>query len=122
MVALCFSTYRGTSIHGIVRGLTVKLAGTQWQVHQRSLSPDDLKKLGAPAILEVGLQDGLPADQRYITEWGWIPGVNHTAVLFDVLPDGYMDIGDPSTGRERWSPKALDVLWRGTAITLEKRP
>ena len=121
MVDLCFSTWRGTSLHGIVRGLAVKLEGTDWRVRARKMPADELADLEAPAILEVGLQDGLPTDERYITEWGWIPGVVHTAVMFDVLPGGYLDIGDPTTGRERWRPEALEVLWQGVAITLERR-
>ena len=122
MVNLCFSTWKGTSIHGIVRGLAVKLEATQWRVRAREMTLEELAELEAPAILEVGLQDGIPEDLRYVTRWGWIPGVEHTAVVFSVLTDGNLDMGDPTAGREIWRPEALKVLWQGTAITLEKRP
>ena len=121
MVNLCFSTWKGTSMHGIIRGLAVKLQGSEWRVRAREMSVQDMEKLEASAILEVGLQNGIPEDLRYVTQWGWILGVQHTAVLFGVMPDGNLDIGDPTTGREIWRPEALKVLWQGTAITLERR-
>ena len=122
MVNLCFSTWKGTSIHGIVRGLAVKLEGTKWRVRAREMTVGELAELEASAILEVGLRNGIPKDLRYVTRWGWIPGVEHTAVMFGILPDGNLDIGDPTAGREIWRPEAVEVLWQGTAITLEKRP
>jgi len=122
MVDLCFSTWRGTSLHNLLRGIAVKLEGTEWRVRVKRLTPEQLADLEAAAILEVGLPgEELPEDLRYVTEWGWIPGVMHTAVLFRVREDGLLDIGDPSTGRELWRREALDVLWHGVAITLEKR-
>ena len=83
---------------------------------------DQLLALEHPAILQVGLpDDGYKADPRYQRQWGWIPGVLHTAVYLGALDPNAVEMGDPATGREQWSNEALKVLWNGTAITLEER-
>lgn len=120
MVNLSFTTWRGTSLHGLMRGLAVKLAGAQWRPVAAQLTRDDLENLQGPAILFVGLPVDAPPDPRFV-RWGWQPGVAHTVVFLGIRPDGRLDIGDPATGREGWSEEALSVLWKGIAIVLEPR-
>ncbi len=119
MAELCFSTWRGTSLHGLLRGISEKLKGTPWRVRAAEMSKEDLARLKHPAILMVGLDELNAGNLKYVKDWGWIPGVEHSVVLFRA-GDGRLDIGDPSTGRESWRLETLDVLWRGVAIVIER--
>ena len=121
MVDLCFTTWRGTPLHGVIRGLAKKTEGTPWRVKVMNANAAELARLGRPAILRVGLDGTASPDTRYVRDWGWQPGVAHMVVVYQVRPDGMLNIADPSTGWESWDPEALDVLWQGIAITLEKR-
>ncbi|MGC4046964.1 MAG: hypothetical protein QM758_24480 [Armatimonas sp.] len=122
---LCLTRISGTPMLGVYRGLRQKTAGTPWTVSV--LSHANLSELRrscqyGPVLLSVGLdrwQRGY--DPRYVTEWGWTPGKRHAVVLFGFLPDGKLDIGDPSIGREKWEEKALTVLWNGEGIQLRLR-
>lgn len=121
MTNLCFTTWRGTSLHGVIAGLAKKVEGTPWRVKVINTDLKSLAQLGRPAILRVGLDADASTTTRYVRRWGWIPGVAHMVVLSEVNPDGRLQIADPSTGWEQWDPEALDVLWHGIAIVLEPR-
>jgi len=113
-------TRNGTPRLGLYRGLTLKTRDTPWRVEVFS---GDLAKLRrrvaeGPVILFVGLRRGQHADPRYARDWGWTPGLRHAVVLFGFGEGGFIDVGDPTMGRERWRAEALDVLWDGQAIML----
>jgi hypothetical protein len=132
MAQLCLTRRDGTSMLGVYRGLRKKTEGTPWRVDVLSGADVAALKQAAqdgPVLLSVGL-DRFPApdtDKRYAEQWGWTPGLRHAVVLFGFLPprrgttEDRLDIGDPSTGREKWSEGALGVLWRGEGIRLVRR-
>lgn len=120
MAQLCLTRERGTSLHGLYRGLAKKTTGTPWRVEVRHAEPAELGQL-APLLMHVGLTRGARADPRYEQLWGWTPGLQHMVLLFAVGDSGRLDIGDPSIGREQWEPEALDVLWDGVIIRLVRR-
>ena len=123
--AVCLTRNAGTPMLGVYRGLRHKTDGTPWRVHV--LSHTSIEQLQAatrsgPVLISVGLdrwQTGY--DPRYITEWGWTPGKRHAVVVFGFLPDGKLDMGDPSVGREKWSVESLNVLWNGEGIQLLRK-
>jgi hypothetical protein len=121
MARLCLTSTKGTSLLGLYRGLKLKTHGSAWQPRPFVGTLAELKELRAPVILSVGLERGANVDPRYERHYGWVPGISHTVVLFDILPDDKLLIGDPATGREVWSATDLSVLWRGQAIYLAKR-
>lgn len=122
LATLCLTRNTGTPLLGVYRGLRHKTAGTPWRV--RVLSHASVEQLRAacaqgPVLISVGLdrwQRGY--DRRYVTDWGWTPGKRHAVVVFGFLPNGKLDMGDPSVGREQWNVEALSVLWNGEGIQL----
>jgi len=124
---LCLTRREGTTMLGAYRGLRRKTEGTPFYV--RVLTGTDLRALwqivgdGGPVLLSVGIdywQRG-HIDPRYESLWGWTPGKRHAIVLFGFLPDGKLDIGDPSIGREQWKSEALSILWHGDALQIVPR-
>jgi hypothetical protein len=120
MARLCLTTARGTSTYGLYRGLRIKLRGTGYDVVPFVGTPADLGATGDPAIVTVGLRAGQRVDPRYVMQYGWTPGLQHTVAVFRVLPDGRVNVGDPSAGRETWSHEDLRVLWHGQGFRLTK--
>lgn len=118
MVKWCLNDSRGTPSLGLWRGLCIATRNTSVRPRVVQASIDELLTQGPwPSTLVVGLPpEG--ADPIYSEKYGWAPGFRHSVVLFGQRPDGMMDIGDPSIGRETWSQDDLRVLWRGEAITL----
>lgn len=123
LARLSLTRSSGTPMLGVYRGLRQKTAGTNWGVSVLSRATlSELREAcqSGPVLLSVGLdrwQRGY--DPRYVTEWGWTPGKRHAVVLFGFLPEGKIDIGDPSVGREKWDEKALTVLWNGEGLQLK---
>ncbi len=120
MVTWCLNDSRGTPSLGLWRALCIATSGSALRPRVVNASVDELLTQGPwPSTLVVGLPpEG--ADSIYSEKYGWSPGFRHSVVLFGIRPDGTVDIGDPSVGRETWSPEDLRVLWRGEAITLVK--
>jgi hypothetical protein len=113
MAMLCLTSDKGTSMHGLWRGLRLKTAGKGYDVYMFSNGTiDDLRGIG-PVILSVELKADAKVDPRYQRAWGWIPGVPHTVVVLDFPLPGQVRIADPATGRETWSVEDLRVLWHG---------
>jgi hypothetical protein len=112
---------------GIYRGLSRKTRGTAFfTAALTDANTDTLIRTAhdsGPVLIGVGLPRFAlrPIDPRYESEWGWTPGLRHAVVFFGSLPNGKIDIGDPSTGREAWDRKALDVLWDGEGLYLKPR-
>jgi hypothetical protein len=116
MADLCLTRSDGTTMLGLYRGLKLKTAGTGWKlVPIADQSIDDLRQMTGPILLSVELLPGEPLAARY-EQWGWGVGSPHSVVLFRFLPNNQIDIGDPDTGRERWSLEDLEVLWHGAGI------
>ena len=123
MARLCLSTERGTSNHGLYRGLKLKTAGTAWDVEAFHTDAAGLRAAPGLAILSVRLDPTPGVDPRYEKLWGWTPGVAHSVVFFGFVPDahGKVEIGDPAAGREHWSARDVDVLWHGEGLRLARR-
>jgi len=121
MAELCL-TRNGTTWQGLYRGLVRKTEGTPWKVDVFRCDVDTLRSMPEdPRILVVELEDERGVDPRYARQWGWIPGQSHAVVLFRFLPDGNVDVGDPSVGREEWSALDMRVLWHGVGLRLVPR-
>ncbi|MBI3923409.1 MAG: hypothetical protein HY318_18455 [Armatimonadetes bacterium] len=122
MAALCFTRAKGTSRHGLYRGLKLKTVGTPWEVEILSGDADTLRRASPePVLLFVGLERGARVDPRYEKKWGWKPGVLHVVVLFRFIDHERIEIGDPAIGREPWPAKALEVLWQGEGLRLVRQ-
>ncbi len=118
MVVWSLNDSRGTPSLGLWRGLNIATEGSSLEPRVVTADTEQLLTSGPwPALLVVGLPPG-GADPVYQEKYGWAPGFRHSVVLFGVSPDGAVDIGDPSIGRETWSREDLRVLWRGEAIEL----
>ncbi len=118
---LCL-TRQGTNWMGLYRGLKKKTDGTDWDVEVFNGSADDLRSMGCPAILSVGLSRPAKADPLYQTELGWRPGVRHSVVLLGFVTD-LVEIGEPTpdAGRERWTSNDLKELYLGQGMRLVRR-
>ena len=117
MAELCL-TRKGTTWQGLFRGLTIKTRDQPYRVRVVECRWDELtKKLTGPAILSVGIDPSKPYPEYY-TKY-WIPGVRHSVMLRNILPDGQLSIADPAVGAELWKEKDLQTLFRGRFLTLE---
>ena len=113
MVALCLTRRTGTSLHGLYRGLKIKTAGTAWDVEVFACAPEELPgKLAGPVILSVGLDNRAGLDPRYARNWGWLPGVRHSVVLFAYTGDGRVEMVDRTWELER----GVDGIWRFSVL------
>ena len=126
MAELCLTRHEGTYWQGLYRGLKLKTEGTPWDVEvfsSRALENLEEKTQYGPVILTVGIPKNSPFDPIYQHEWGWVPGVSHSVVLFRFLKDQQVRIGDPSVedGQENWTRKDLSILWQGYGLRLVPR-
>ena len=126
MAELCLTRPEGTYWQGLYRGLKLKTQGTPWDVEV--FSSRDLKQLEekiqtGPVILTVGIPKNAKVNSAYCHDWGWVPGVSHSVVLFKFLRFGQVRIGDPSVedGQENWNREDLKFLWQGSGIRLVSR-
>jgi len=122
MIRLCLTRESGTLQLGLYRGLKLKTAGSQWDVEMFQWNLSELRNNKSwPVIIRVILEEGDDVDPRYYQEWGWVPGVAHTVVLFGFRDNDKIEVGDPAAGREHWHAKSLEVLWDGRGIRLVSR-
>ncbi len=127
MAELCLTRQEGTYWQGLYRGLKLKTRGTPWDVEvfsSRDLLELKDKAATGPVILTVGLPKDAKVSEIYEKDWGWIPGVSHSVVLFGFLPRQMVRVGDPSVddGQENWTRSDLAVLWHGYGLRLVPRP
>jgi hypothetical protein len=90
MAELCRTTSDGTSMHGLYRGLKLKLEGTDWDVAPFRGSVDTfLRQVEPPAIVSLGLavEDVPHVDPRYTTDWRRAT----TGCLWAIRPSGWSD-------------------------------
>lgn len=124
MAELCLTRF-GTSWMGLYRGLKQKTEHSCWTVQVVKCDWEHLRQPEfRPMILTVGLDETSETDPSFRDEHGWIPGVDHSVILLDHSPgSGLFEIDDPAPGigREFWSSRELNCLWRGYGLQLVKR-
>lgn len=113
----------GTSWPGLYRGLKLKTEGTDFDVEVFEESVDDfVRNFTAPSIVFVGVPKDGRVPPAFADESGWMPGVRHSVVLVDVLPNSLMVVADPASVRfEFWSLDELRYLWLGRGMRLKRR-
>jgi hypothetical protein len=114
----------GTPTLGMFRGLAVKGAVQRLRPKLVSLAgAAGLSRVPLPAILRIGLNPGAPPEIAGEMEgYGWTPGLHHSVVVLAADPKGaWLDIADPSYGRERWPTDKLEWIWDRRALILEHR-
>jgi hypothetical protein len=105
----------------LYRGLWIKTRSRNLRPKLVSVSgPKELASLGDASIIAVGVKKSAPLDvQRKMMEYGWQPGQRHAVVVMKADPQGkWLDIADPTFGRERWPTKDIEYLWDGQALYL----
>jgi hypothetical protein len=124
MAALCLTRAgKGTCAPGLYRGLALKAATQQLRPQVVSPSqPEALRSLHQPAIITVGLKSNTPPNIAAKMEgYGWNIGSRHTVVVLGTDAAGrWIEIADPSNGKERWPTEELAHLWDGNALILVK--
>lgn len=119
MMRLCLTGKTGTPQLGLYRGLERKTRGRPHRVQAFHATVDELLRFDNwPVVLLVRLDPGGTVDPRYEREWGWTPGLGHAVVVFGLVGEDRLDIGDPSIGREQWTITDLRTLWHGEGIRL----
>lgn len=122
MIELCLTHSEGTPELGLYRGLKRKTARTVYDVQVFHGDLQALRKQNRwPVLLLVALPDSEDVDPRYERDWGWIPGVGHSVVVYGLVGDDRVAVGDPAVGRETWSIRDLEVLWTGDGLHLVER-
>lgn len=123
MAVLCL-TRRGTTWLGLYHGLSVRLAGTPYKAEFFECDVEDLDEhiKDHPVLLCCELTDEVSSEfPDYQEVDGWIPGVQHSVVLFARLKSSYF-IGDPSQKQpEVWEEQDLARLWTGRGLRIVPR-
>lgn len=120
MAALCLTRqHKGTTPLGLYRGLALK--GAQRRCTPREFKVSSPAQLRTPCIIEVGLARNVsPNIAGRMKQYGWAPGVLHAVFIGKADPHGkWIDVADPSVGRERWPTKGIEYLWDGREVTLD---
>ena len=123
MARLCLTSGRGTTLHGLFRGLLVKTEGTPYRPRIGTTTVADLQSSGhLPAIVSVALTAKTDRqDARYAKDWGWQIGVSHAVVILAFTDDDRVLMADPSVGQEHWNVGGLRDLLVGDCVWLGKR-
>ncbi len=117
MIRSCLSTINGTPWQGIWRGVNLYAPPEYKAVLVRGV---DRKNMEFPMLISAEFDSSSEEYTKYVSQWGWKQGTPHTVVLFERTKDGYLTVGDPSIGIDRWDDEALEVLWDGQGIVLRK--
>ena len=125
MAELCLTRAgQGTPPLGLYRGLVIKAAS--YGMRPRVLhfeQAEDLRSLKSAAVINVGLKADIPPEMlAKMQGFGWGVGTWHTVVVMGADAKGeWIDIADPSNGKERWPVAELKYLWDGNALILVKK-
>lgn len=114
----------GTPPLGLYRAVALKTKDTAVKPSLQVVDPRrGLPHLHCPVILSVGVERFAPAAvQQRMRQYGWAPGVKHAILVTAADPQGaWIDVADPSYGRERWPTEHLEELWDGRALALVPR-
>jgi hypothetical protein len=123
MAKLCITRAgQGTPSTGLFRGLAIKAAPYGLRPQLVILRPGEFHKLGKPAIIAVGLKPGTPQKiAALMAERGWRPGVRHAVAVLGAAKDGnWLDVADPTFGREKWPIGDMEYIWDDRALVLVK--
>lgn len=116
MIPLCLTDSSGTPTLGLYRGIKLVATENDLDVELLSGTVDDLLTANDwPVLLAVELPFGVE-DRRFEEQWGWIPGMGHSAVALGRTARGGILIGDPAVGREEWTIADFEVLWHGAGL------
>jgi hypothetical protein len=118
MIRVCLSTIKGTPWQGVWRGVNLYAPPEHKAVLIRGI---DSKNIEFPMLISAEFDSSNEEHTKYVSQWGWKPGTPHSVVLFERTKDGYLTVGDPSIGIDRWDNEALEVLWNGQGIVLKKK-
>lgn len=125
MATLCLTRAgHGTTPLGLFRGLALKARAVGLKPELvRASTAAGLHGLAGPGVVSVGLDARTPAEMaKRLEEFGWQRGVRHAVVVMGADSEGnWIDVADPSYGRERWptrDPRELRYLWDGLALVL----
>lgn len=124
MAQLCVTRLgQGTPPSGLFRGLSIKGATKGLRPQLVMLKPNEFHKLGKPAIIAVGLQPGTPQKiAARMAEYGWRPGVRHAVAVLDGAKDGsWLDVADPTFGREKWPIGDMQYIWDDRAVVMVRK-
>lgn len=115
MIRACLSTIKGTPWQGVWRGVNLYAPPKYKAVLVRGI---DSKNIEFPILISAEFNSSSEEHTKYVSQWGWKPGTPHSVVLFERTENGYLTVGDPAIGIERWDDEALEVLWDGQGIVL----
>jgi hypothetical protein len=115
MVRACLSTIKGTPWQGVWRGVNLYAPPEYKAVLVRGI---ETKNIEFPMLISAEFDSSSEEHTKYVSQWGWKPGTPHSVVLFERTKNGYLTVGDPSIGIDRWDDEALEVLWDGQGIVL----
>jgi len=115
MIRVCLSTVKGTPWQGVWRGVNLYAPPEYKAVLVRG---KDRKNIEFPILISAEFNSSSEEHTKYVSQWGWKPGTPHSVVLFERTENGYLTVGDPAIGIERWDDEALEVLWDGQGIVL----
>jgi predicted double-glycine peptidase len=121
MARLCLTRQKqGTPPLGLFRCLAV--AGGKKNLRPRFVrlgNPAQLYGV-SPCIVPIGVKSDAPHDVKLkMEDYGWNPGQRHAVVIMDADKAGqWVDVADPTYGRERWPTKGIEFIWDGQAVTL----
>jgi len=118
MIRACLSTIKGTPWQGVWRGVNLYAHPEYMAVLVRGI---DKKNIEFPILISAEFNSSSEEHTKYVSHWGWKPGTPHSVVLFERTDNGYLTVGDPAIGIERWDDEALEVLWDGEGIVLRKK-
>ena len=125
MAELCLTRRgEGTMPLGLYRGLASKSASAHLRPELiRVARLTDFHSSARPAIISVGLKSGCSSVVRERMEsYGWEVGKYHSVVVLGADPAGnWLDVADPSFGREHWPADDLHYIWNGYALRLTRR-
>lgn len=118
MIRACLSTIKGTPWQGVWRGVNLYAHPEYKAVLVRC---KDGQNIEFPILISAEFNSSSEEHTKYVSQWGWKPGTPHSVVLFERTENGYLTVGDPAIGIERWDDEALEVLWNGQGIVLRKK-